>query len=195
MRHANDDLFVASQYGSVRLAKHFSRVSVSWISITMPMTSGTESSANSHISLSYVPNITIQPRTIQYEQQEYIVPHMNHIFNDTYQMFIHGLLYQIMNTLGMPSYMIVSRAYSQQLNTLRTLSSGHGIELGCFSRVQNHMNPNVEPGFPKVILQRFFKKFLMIGHQNAPFVSLKSWCSPEDVQVQQCSEMRWLRPK
>ena len=40
----------------------------------------------------------------------------------------------------------------KKLNTLRTLSSGHGIELGFFSRVRNHMNPNVEPGFPKVIL-------------------------------------------
>ena len=39
-----------------------------------------------------------------------------------------------------------------KLNTLRTLSSGHGIELGFFSRVQNHMNLDVEPGFPKVIL-------------------------------------------
>ena len=28
----------------------------------------------------------------------------------------------------------------------------HGIELGFFSWVQNHMNPDVEPEFPKVIL-------------------------------------------
>ena len=28
----------------------------------------------------------------------------------------------------------------------------HGIELGFFSWVQNQMNPNVEPGFPEVIL-------------------------------------------
>ena len=51
-------LLVASHCGSVRLAKHFSRVRVSRISITMTMTSGTKLSANLHTSLSHVSSIT-----------------------------------------------------------------------------------------------------------------------------------------
>ena len=34
------------------------------------------------------------------------------------------------------------------LATLRTLSFGHGIELGFFSWVQDHMNPDV-PGYDR----------------------------------------------
>ena len=41
---------------------------------------------------------------------------------------------------------------SGKLNTFRTLSSEHGIKVGFFSRVQNHINLHVEPEFPKVIL-------------------------------------------
>ena len=51
-----------------------------------------------------------------------------------------------------------------KLNTLRSLSSEHGIVIGFFSRVRNHVNPHIEPAFPKFILQRFFKKNLIIGH-------------------------------
>ena len=51
-------LLIVSHCGSVQLAKHFRRVRVSRISITMPMTSGTESSADLHISLSRVSNTT-----------------------------------------------------------------------------------------------------------------------------------------
>ena len=50
--------FVVSQYGSVRLAKLFSRVRVSRNGITMPMTSGTVSSAGFHISLSCMSSTT-----------------------------------------------------------------------------------------------------------------------------------------
>lgn len=50
--------FVVSQYGSVRLAKLFGWVRVSRIGISMPMTSGTESSADFHISLSCVSSTT-----------------------------------------------------------------------------------------------------------------------------------------
>ena len=42
--------------------------------------------------------------------------------------------------------------FQGKLKTLRTLSSGHGIELGFFSWVQDYMNPDIEPEFPKVIL-------------------------------------------
>jgi hypothetical protein len=51
-------LLVASHCGSVRLAKHYSQVRVSRISITMPLKSGTESSADWHISLNRVSNTT-----------------------------------------------------------------------------------------------------------------------------------------
>ena len=70
--------------------------------------------------------------------------------------------------------------FQGKLNTLRTLPSRHGIELGFFSRVQNDINPHVEPEFAKVIFYRFSEKSLMIGY-NAPFVPLKSCCSQEDV--------------
>ena len=42
--------------------------------------------------------------------------------------------------------------FQGKLNTLRTLSSEHGIELGFFSRVRNDINPHIEPAFLKVIL-------------------------------------------
>ena len=65
-------------------------------------------------------------------------------------------------SITLPNHLIKATAGSEtgdyrcrfqgKLNTLRTLSSGHGIELGFFSQVQNHMNPDVESEFPKVIL-------------------------------------------
>jgi len=54
--------FVVSQCGSIRLAKLFDRVRVSQNSITMLMTSGTESSADLHIGLSYVSSITLMTK-------------------------------------------------------------------------------------------------------------------------------------
>jgi hypothetical protein len=51
-------LLIASHCRSVRLAKHISRARVIRISVTIPMTSGTESSAELHISLSHVSNTT-----------------------------------------------------------------------------------------------------------------------------------------
>ena len=91
---------------SVRLAKLFSRIRVSRNSISMPMTSGTESSADFHISLSCVSSTTSTTKDNQYEQHEYMVPQLNHIFNNKYKIFLQEQLNKFMNTLEITSYMI-----------------------------------------------------------------------------------------
>ena len=65
-------------------------------------------------------------------------------------------------SITLPNHLIKATAGSEtgdyrcrfqgKLNTLRTLSCGHGIELGFFSWVQDHMNPDIEPEFQIVIL-------------------------------------------
>ena len=75
-----------------------------------------------------------------------------------------------------------------KFKTLRSLPSGHGIELGFFSRLQNYRPHPREPELAKVAPGDFSKKCLIIVHKAA-FVSVKSCNSVEDVCVHPCSEM------
>ena len=92
------------------------------------------------------------------------ITHLNHFNMATSCLRVRGLAMQILG----------------KLNTMRTLSSEHGIELGFFFTGAESHNPHVEIEFPTVVLYRFFKKILIIGH-NAPFVSLKSCSSQQHV--------------
>jgi hypothetical protein len=83
LKHPNNNFLVAFLYGSVQLAKPFSRARVSWFGISMPITSGTNSSTNLHISISRVYIATSM--TLSLNNHKYIIPQPNHVFDDTYK--------------------------------------------------------------------------------------------------------------
>ena len=83
--------------------------------------------------------------------------------------------------------------FEGKFKTLRSLPSGHGIELGFFFQGYKIVGLTLENlNWQKWALSDFSKKSLIIVHKVA-FVSVKSWNSIEDVWVHPCSEMSWVR--
>ena len=82
--------------------------------------------------------------------------------------------------------------FEGKFKTLRSLPSGHGIELGFFHgyRIIGLTLENLN--WQKWTPRDFLKKSLIIGHKEA-FVSVKSCNSVEDVWVHPCSETSWVR--
>ena len=79
-----------------------------------------------------------------------------------------------------------------KFKTLRTLPSGHRIELGFFfTAAESQASPQRTRIGKSVPLEIYFNESLIIGHK-ASFVSVKSCNSVEDVWVQPCSKISWL---
>ena len=82
--------------------------------------------------------------------------------------------------------------FEGKFKTLRSLPSGHGIELGFFHgyRIIGLTLENLN--WQKWANSEFSKKSLIIVYK-ATFVSVKSCNSVEDVWVHPCSETSWVR--
>ena len=81
--------------------------------------------------------------------------------------------------------------FEGKFKTLRSLLSGHGIELGFFHGYRI-IGLTLENLNYKKCSTEIFLKSLIIGHKEV-FVSVSSYNSVEDVWVHLCSEMSWVR--
>ena len=82
--------------------------------------------------------------------------------------------------------------FEGKFKTLRSLPSGHGIELGFFPNYRIIGLTLENLNWQKWAPSDFSKKSLIMIHKVA-FVSVKSCSSIEDVWVHPCSEMSWVR--